>query len=140
MPKSDKSYQYIFLLSISFLFLIMSMMYFCIKKHHQKHIIGCGKECKGNCKMSENARRFGEMDLILIKMDGCIHCSRLMDLLERNNLINLLKVIDSNSNDVDVLRQKYGAIDGFPTMISVVTGKKLVGGRQKIEDIIEELS
>lgn len=139
MSEEEKHHMYIVLL-VSFFMLIMFTSVMLCMKMHKKHVRGCGEGCKGKCKMSENAKRLKDLDVVLIKMEGCIHCKRLKELLDKNNVSNLLTIVDSDSPEVNELRSKYGRIDGFPTMISILTGKKLMGGRGKIEDIIEELS
>ena len=139
MSEEDKHHMYIVLL-ISFFMLVMFTTVMLCMKMHKKRVMGCGEGCRGRCKMTENAKRLKDLDVVLVKMEGCIHCKRLKELLDKNNVSNLLTIVDSESPEVNGLRDKYGPIDGFPIMISILTGKKLMGGRGKIEDIIEELS
>lgn len=105
-----------------------------------KRIVGCGSSCRGECKMSKHAKQMRDLNIIFLKMEGCGHCTRLKELLDKNNLTNQVKIVDSNSPQVDTLKNKYGEINGFPTLISETTGKKMVGGRSNIEDVLAALS
>ncbi len=103
-------------------------------------VYGCGRSCKGSCRMGQNAIKLKELDVIFVKMEGCIHCKRLQELFENNKVDDLVKVVDSDSPKVEELMEEYGKINGFPTLISAKTKKMVVGGRAKIEDILNELS
>lgn len=105
-----------------------------------KSVKGCGEGCHGDCKMKRNGQLLKDLRVIFVKMNGCIHCKRLQELLDNNNVNNLITIIDSESPEVNELRNKYGEFDGFPTLISETTGKKLIGNRPNIDAIIRELS
>ena len=105
-----------------------------------KMVKGCGEGCRGNCKKSKDEQMIKELKIIFIKMNGCIHCKRLQELFNTNDVNDLIITIDSESPVVNELRNKYGEFDGFPTLISEVTGKKLIGNRPNIDVIIKELS
>ena len=139
MSEEDKHHLYMGLLVILFLFIMLTSVMLCMKMN-KKRVMGCGSGCKGRCKMSANAKRLKDLDVVLIKMEGCVHCQRLKQLLDENNVSNLFTIIDSESSEVNELRERYGDINGFPTMISMTTGKKVMGGRRRVEDIINELS
>ena len=108
-------------------------------ENYTKEIKGCGPRCKGECRMGKNAKRIRDLNIIFVKMEGCIYCKRLEELLAVNNVSELIIRVDSNSDDVKKLSSKYGEINGFPTLISITTGKKIVGARASIEDIIQDL-
>ena len=116
------------------------LIYLCYLLCGGKAIKGCGEKCNGQCKMSRNANKMQDLDITFVKMEGCIHCERLMNLLKENNVDNLVNIVDSNSPKVEELMKKYGNISGFPTLISASTKKMIVGGRKDLEQIITDLS
>ena len=116
------------------------LFYVIIFSDNQYIVHGCGSGCKGNCKMGKNAKRMKELSVIFVKMEGCIHCTRLQSLLENNKVDNLVDIVDSDSPRVAALMREYGEFKGFPILISVKTKKKVVGGRSKLEDILDELA
>jgi glutaredoxin len=125
---------------VALLLLLPILFYLFYMIINEPKVHGCGSGCRGQCRMGKNAMRMKDLGVIFVKMEGCIHCQRLQELLENNKVDNLVKVVDSNSPKVAELMKEYGEISGFPTLISIKTKKMLVGGRAKIEDILNDLS
>ena len=141
MKNNEKEFMYYggaLLILLVFLYIIYTVIY--DDDNNKKNIVhGCGSKCKGNCRMGINAKRMKELKVIFVKMEGCIHCKRLQSLLENNKVDNLVEIVDSESPRVVELMKEYGTFSGFPTLISVKTKKKIIGGRSKLEDILDEL-
>ena len=139
MPEQVKDYDMAIMLFVLLIMFIYAVR-LCMCTRGKKQVIGCGPRCTGNCKMSEKANKLNDLNVLFVKMEGCIHCQRLKELLVKHNVSNLFTEIDSDSPELNRLIEKYGEIPGFPTLISVTTGKKHIGGCNNIDEIIKKLS
>lgn len=79
------------------------------------------------------ANAIANLDIEIFVMKGCVYCHKLLDLLQKQGVLHLVKVKDAFEN-----RQQLSGVSGFPFILAK-NGKSFTGYSDNLDTILRRL-